>query len=78
MMQGRPEGDQALSPSSEEIHLPGPSYAPVVTAAGVTIALVGVIFSFVFTAIGVLIFLVPVIRWIRDVREEWSALPPEQ
>lgn len=78
MPNDRAEAGEALPPPREEIHLPGPSYAPVAVAAGITIALVGVIFSFVFTAIGVLIFLVPAVRWIRDVREEMSELPPER
>jgi Flp pilus assembly protein TadB len=71
----QPEG--ALQPPTEEIHLPDPSYLPVVLAFGVMIALVGVIKSWVIVAIGVIIFGVALIRWIRQTREEMSQLPLE-
>jgi hypothetical protein len=69
----QPEG--ALPPPTEEIHLPDPSYLPVVLAFGVTIMVVGVIKSWVVVAIGAIIFLVALIRWIRQTREEMSDLP---
>jgi hypothetical protein len=69
----QPEG--ALPPPTEEIHLPDPSYLPVVLAFGVTIMVVGVIKSWVVVAIGAIIFLVALIRWIRQTREEMSELP---
>ncbi len=77
MAEHRSSGEEATPPPPEQVHLPGPSYAPVAAAAGITIALIGVIFSFVFTAIGIVIFLVPAVRWIRDVREEMAELPRE-
>jgi hypothetical protein len=69
----QPEG--ALPQPTEEIHLPGPSYLPVVLAFGVTIAIVGVVFSWVMVVFGGLIFLVSLVRWIRQTREEMSELP---
>jgi hypothetical protein len=68
-----PEG--ALPPPTEEIHLPEPSYLPVVLAFGVTIAIVGVVFTWVMVAIGLIIVLVALVRWIRQTREEMSELP---
>ncbi len=67
--------DGALPPPTEEIHLPDPSYLPVVLAVGVTIIVVGVIKSWVIVAIGAIIFLVALIRWIRQTRDEMSELP---
>jgi hypothetical protein len=67
--------DGALPAPTEEIHLPDPSYLPVVLALGVTIIVVGVIKSWVIVAIGAIIFLVALIRWIRQTRDEMSELP---
>jgi hypothetical protein len=69
----RPEG--ALEPPSEQIHLPDPSYLPALVALGLTIAIVGVVFSWVIVVIGALIFGVALIRWIRQTREEMAELP---
>lgn len=69
----QPEG--ALPPPTEEIHLPEPSYIPVVLAFGLMIAIVGVVFTWVIVAIGALIVLVSLVRWIRLTRREMSQLP---
>lgn len=80
---GATTGDSASearepAPPREEIRLPGPAYAPAMVAAGITIALVGVVHTFFITALGAIVFLVPTIRWIRDAREEASELPLER
>jgi hypothetical protein len=62
---------------SEAVHLPGPSYLPVLTAFGITIALVGIVISWVLVAIGVVLVVVVVTRWIRQTREDISELPLE-
>jgi hypothetical protein len=62
----------------EQIHLPGPSLLPLVTAIGLTIALVGLPFSFWFVGVGVAIVLLAGLRWIRTVREEVESLPVER
>ena len=66
-----------LPPPSEEIHLPDPSYMPVLLAFGTTIAVVGVVLTWVMVAIGVIIVLVALTRWIRQTREEMAELPLE-
>ncbi|HEY0630800.1 MAG TPA: cytochrome c oxidase subunit 4 [Thermoleophilaceae bacterium] len=68
-----PEG--ALPQPTEEIHLPEPSYVPVVLAFGITIAIVGVVLSWVIVAIGVIIAAIALFRWIRQTRSEMSELP---
>jgi hypothetical protein len=65
----------ALPPPTEEIHLPDPSYMPVVLAFGLTIAIVGIVFSWVIVALGGLIFLFALLRWIGQVRHEMAQLP---
>lgn len=62
---------------SEQIHLPGPSYLPVLVAAGITIALVGIVISWWLFAIGMALFVVLAIRWIADTREDIADLPLE-
>jgi hypothetical protein len=64
-------------PAGEAVHLPGPSYLPVITAFGVTIIVVGVVISWVLVGIGAVIALVAIVRWIREAREEIAELPLE-
>jgi hypothetical protein len=68
-----PEG--ALPQPTEEIHLPEPSYVPVVLAFGIAIAVIGVVLSWVMVVIGGLISLIALIRWIRQTRSEMAELP---
>ncbi len=62
-------------PVGEEIHLPGPSILPVLTAVGITLALVGVTTFIEFTVVGVILTVVCVVRWIKDTRHEIDELP---
>ncbi|MBV9214528.1 MAG: hypothetical protein JOZ25_12885 [Actinobacteria bacterium] len=75
MAAGEPEG--APPQPSEEVHLPEPSYLPVLVALGMTLALVGVILSWIITGIGAVIALYAAIRWVRLTREEMARLPLE-
>jgi uncharacterized membrane protein YidH (DUF202 family) len=70
-------GGPEAPPAGEAVHLPGPTYLPVVTAAGVSIAVVGVVIWWVLVVIGVLITVVAVWRWIRDTRQDMAELPLE-
>ena len=70
-------GDGGAPPRGEEIHLPDPSYLPVVVAAGTTLAIVGVVINFVLAAIGLAITVVAIFRWVRQTREEMAELPLE-
>jgi len=72
-----PGRDDSPGPPSEELHLPGPSYQPVLVAFGVTLAVLGVVISWAMLAIGTAITLVAVIRWMRDARSEMAELPLE-
>lgn len=77
MAEDREIPHDAAPPAGEPVHLPGPSLLPVVVAAGITLALVGVVVNFAITAIGLLITVVAIVRWVRDVREDISELPLE-
>jgi hypothetical protein len=76
MAEERPVAKQ-VPPAGEPVHLPGPSYLPVLTAFGIAIALVGLVLTWVITAVGVIITVVVVARWIRETREDISELPLE-
>jgi hypothetical protein len=68
-------GGPEAPPAGEAIHLPGPSYLPAATAAGIAIAVVGVVIWWVLVVIGVVIAVVAIWRWIREAREEMAELP---
>jgi cytochrome c oxidase subunit IV len=68
-------GGLEAPPAGEAIHLPGPSYLPVVTAAGVSIAVVGVVLWWILVVIGGVVTLVAVWRWIRESRQDMAELP---
>ncbi len=72
-----PQSDEQIAPPTEEVHLPDPSYLPVWTAFGITVALVGVLLSWYLCGIGVVIALVSIVRWVREARQEISDLPLE-
>ena len=69
--------DPEAGEAGETIHLPGPSYQPVLVAFGVTLAVVGVVLFPVLTVIGLVITAVTVVRWIGVTRREISDLPLE-
>jgi hypothetical protein len=67
--------DPELPPVGEEIHLPGPSILPLLTAVGITLALIGITTFIELTVIGVLLTIGCVVRWIKDARRELDELP---
>ena len=68
---------QQAPPVGEEVHLPGPTILPLLTAVAITIALVGVTTTWFLTGVGVIVALVCIWRWIGDTRREISELPLE-
>jgi hypothetical protein len=70
-------GGPEAPPAGEPIHLPGPTYLPVVTAAGIMTAVIGVVIWWVLVVIGLLVTVVAVWRWIRDTRRDMAELPLE-
>ncbi len=69
--------EEVVPAATEQVHLPGPSYLPVVVAAGVTLAVVGVVISFFVLALGLIITVVGIVRWVRETREDMAELPRE-
>ncbi|MGO9319599.1 MAG: hypothetical protein ACLQBY_02180 [Solirubrobacteraceae bacterium] len=67
--------DPEVPPVGEEIHLPGPSLLPLLTAVGITLALIGITTFIEFTVVGVILTVVCVARWIKDAIRETNELP---
>jgi len=67
--------DPEIPPVGEEIHLPGPSILPVLSAVGITLTLVGITTFIELTVIGGVITIWCIVRWIKDTREEVDELP---
>ena len=64
-------------PTGEELHLPGSSVVPLLNAAGLGIALVGLTSSPVYIVAGLALFFYTLILWIRDTRRDIAELPLE-
>ena len=71
------ESSGRLPQPTEEVHLPPPSYIPVVLAFGISIAISGIVLSWYVVAVGAIITLWSLARWIRVAREEMRQLPVE-
>jgi hypothetical protein len=67
--------DPEVPPAGEEIHLPGPTILPLLTAAGITLAIVGVTTSLILVIGGGVLTLACAIRWIMDTHGEIDELP---
>ena len=68
---------QDVPPVAEEIHLPEPSLIPVLSALGITLAVVGLVLSWAVTAVGLVIVVLTTVRWVRDTRRDIEELPLE-
>jgi hypothetical protein len=67
--------DPDVPPVGEEVHLPGPSLVPLLTAVGVTLTLVGITTFIELTVVGVILTVVCVLRWVRDTRRDIDEMP---
>ena len=75
-MAGEPEtATQGLPEATEQVHMPEPTYLPVVVAFGITLMLVGVVLAWFITIIGAIPFVVGVVIWIRQTRRDIAQLP---
>jgi hypothetical protein len=64
-------------PVGEEIHLPGPSIIPFLSAISITLIVVGTTINWMFSALGGILFIVTTVRWIADTRRDIAELPEE-
>ena len=71
------EHDPTIAPPAEAIHMPEPSFLPVVLAFGIMVSLVGILLGIVISAIGLIIVVVVLFKWIGSARAEMADLPLE-
>ena len=71
------EVDQQTPPVGEEVHLPGPSLLPLLSAVAVTLMVVGTTIGWYLSIVGLVLFVVTTVMWIRDTRRDVESLPEE-
>ncbi len=71
------EIDPQAPPVGEEIHLPGPSLIPFLSAIGITLMVIGTTLGWWISIVGLVIFLLTLFRWVRDTRRDVAELPEE-
>jgi hypothetical protein len=64
-------------PVGEEIHLPGPTLIPVMSAVAITLMVIGTTINWLLSIVGLVLFVVTTAIWIRDTRHDISELPDE-
>ncbi len=69
--------EQSAPEAGEEIHLPGPSLIPFLSAIGITLMVIGTTISWYISIVGLIIFVLTTIRWIRDSRRDVESLPED-
>lgn len=69
--------EQSAPEAGEEIHLPGPSLIPFLSAIGITLMVIGTTISWFISIVGLIIFVLTTIRWIRDSRRDVESLPED-
>ncbi len=64
-------------PPGEEIHLPGPSILPIITAAAITLIVIGTTVGIELIIIGAIVLIVCVFRWVSGTSRDVASLPEE-
>ena len=67
--------DPEIPPTGEEVHLPGPTILPLLTAVGITLAVIGITISLILVIGGAVLTIACIARWIADTRREVNDLP---
>ena len=69
--------DDQAPPVGEEIHLPGPTLIPFISAIAITLIVIGTTINWIFSIIGGVLLVVTTAIWIRDSRRDIASLPEE-
>ena len=80
MSTGEPE--DRTPPVGEEIHMPGQSVLPIITAAAITLIVVGTTVHLIFpgliwSLVGLVVLIICVYLWISSTVRDVGALPEE-
>jgi hypothetical protein len=69
--------ERDVPPVGEEIHLPGPSILPLLSAIAITMMVIGTTLSWFISIAGLILFVATTVRWIADTRRDIDELPEE-
>jgi Cytochrome c oxidase subunit IV len=64
-------------PVGEEIHLPGPSLIPLLSAIGITCIVIGTTLGWWLSIVGLILFVATTAKWISDTRRDVADLPED-
>jgi hypothetical protein len=64
-------------PVGEEIHLPGPTALPLLSAISITLIVIGTTITWIFSIVGLILFVITTALWIRDTRRDIDELPED-
>jgi cytochrome c oxidase subunit 1 len=59
-------GDGEDEHDAHDIHMPAPSYMPIIAAAGLPIVAIGLLYSYPLIAVGALVGLVGLYGWVME------------
>lgn len=69
--------DRRPPPVGEEIHLPGPTLLPFISAIAITLIVIGTTLGIGLSILGLIILVVCIVRWVGDTRRDVSELPED-
>ena len=64
-------------PAGEQLHLPGPSIKPFLTAIAITLVVIGTTINIILSIVGLIALVIIVVIWVRDTRRDVAELPEE-
>ena len=64
-------------PAGEQLHLPGPSIKPFMTAIAITLVVIGTTINIILSIVGLIALVILVLLWIGDTRRDIAELPEE-
>jgi hypothetical protein len=64
-------------PAGEQLHLPGPSIKPFMTAIAITLVVIGTTINIILSIVGLIALVILVLLWVGDTRRAISELPEE-
>ena len=69
--------EERVPPTGEQIHLPGPSLLPFLSAAAITGIVIGTTIWWVWSAVGAVVLIICVFRWVSETSRDVAGLPEE-
>ena len=64
-------------PAGEQLHLPGPSIKPFMTAIAITLIVIGTTINIIISIVGLIALVIIVLLWVGDTRRDIAELPEE-